>query len=150
MFTTWLFTFHLSLPVSSPFLLASPKCLDYLFLLTLSSLKSCLYLLPSYWPFCFILKQSQQYIVTQCTNIPQHLPFWVLGLNKDHRTWLCFCCLRMFSWCVSVIRGLFCLYVGIMVPANESCIAYLGVSWGTFLKNLFLAECGTHDVVLVG
>ena len=36
------------------------------------SLEVLLSLLPSYWSLSFVLHQAQQYIFTQCTDIPQH------------------------------------------------------------------------------
>lgn len=72
----WLFTFlSFCLFNSLHVLLASPLHLNFLLLLPLSARKSCVYHLPSYWPVSFLLNQPQQYIFTQCINIPQHL--WV-------------------------------------------------------------------------
>lgn len=69
-FTSLLLQVLLPLPLAShsPFLL--PRAL--------SVKKSYIYLLPKYWPFCFLLSQSQQRSFTQCNNI-----------SRNNYTWFC-------------------------------------------------------------
>lgn len=67
-----------------PYLFVSPLRLGYLLIFVFSLWKSHLCVPSSYWPFNFLWHQSQKYIFTQCTAIPQHSCLFHSSIERGH------------------------------------------------------------------
>lgn len=86
--------------------MASPVCLNCPF--PLSACKPCLSPLPCYWMFSFLLRQSQPYLFTQCTDASQQIDTGTSNTSRSLKV-ICWAMMAKSRW-----KGghlwLFCLF----------------------------------------